>query len=272
MTPFARAIRVVPPKVRLRIAAVIGLVPFVFAAPSYWLRDRPVVLAALLTPLTLLLAYQVWCRWPRLRVAIPAALLADAPTVPTQRLRLTFDDGPTADVTDRVLDLLAQHGIKASFFLLVPKARANAALVRRMIAEGHVVGLHGADHRLPFGRSAEDLTTSLATARDELAAIAGVPITLYRPSHGFKNRALIAAVKTVGLQLCFWDYGVWDTDAPPAEELTARLTACVPNDARELGPVVLLHDGRGDEPGAPSHAPPMLAALAAWLPLLPASR
>lgn len=251
---------------------MIALVPIVFALPFYWLGDRPVVLAAVFVPLLAFVAYEVWCRWPRLRFAIPASLMTDAPTTPTQKLRLTFDDGPTAGVTDQILDLLAANGIKASFFLLVPKARANPALVLRMIAEGHVVGLHGADHRLPFGRSAEELATSLATARDELARIAGAPITLYRPSHGFKNRALIAAVKTAGLQLCFWDYGVWDTDAPPADELTLRLTACVPSDAREVGPVVLLHDGKGDDPSTPPHAPSMLAALAAWLPLLPTSR
>lgn len=269
MTPLSRAIRVVPPKVRLKIALVVVLVPVVLGAPLYWLSQRPLWLATVLLPTLGFIAYEVWCRWPRLRLAIPRTALADAPVVAGQRVRLTFDDGPTEGVTERVLDLLHTHGIKASFFLLVPKARTHPALVRRMIADGHVVGLHGADHRFPFGRSIEDLAASLGGAQRELAAIAGVPITLYRPSHGFKNRALVAAVTQLGLQLCFWDYGVWDTDAPPPDELVARLTACVPTDAQEAPPVVLLHDGLGDDPTVPTHATPMLAALAAWLPTLP---
>ncbi len=269
MAALPRFIRVVPPPVRLRITLVVVAAMAAIAVVVHLLRGYPLLLCTGLFALFTVGGYEAWCRWPRLRWGIDRARLAEAPIDVGQALRLTFDDGPTPGVTDRVLDLLVQHGVRASFFLLVPKARQNPQLVQRMIRDGHTVGLHGADHRFPFGRSVADLTQSHAAAKAELATIAGAPITLYRPSHGFKNRALLAAVAAAELQLCFWDCGVWDTDAPPPDELEARLRACLPSHG-QVGPVVLLHDGLGDDPGTPPHAAPMLAALAAWLPALKA--
>lgn len=227
---------------------------------------RPVVLVPLLGLLAGLLGYALWCLLPDLQLGISPSLRGDLPCPPGQRVRLSFDDGPSPGVTDAVLDMLAAHGLRASFFLLSHKARNHPALVRRIIAEGHVLGLHGADHQPVLFQSEAALTAKLRRARDELAHLAGQPITLYRPSHGFKNHALLRALRRLDLRLVMWDFGVWDTDAPPPAVLLRRLRRCTTQPPGGLPPIVLLHDGRDDEPGPPVHHRSLLTALSAWLP------
>lgn len=269
-----RALAVVPGPVKLRVVRIVGLAVAALFGLLWLVRGAPRVQVGLGVLTLGLGGYIGWCRWPRWRLGIARENLSELVQPSGQLVRLTFDDGPTLGVTDQVLDALREHGVKASFFVLAKKAAAQPALVRRMLAEGHVVGLHGQDHRLPFFRRSAELLASLGTARRELEALCGQPISLYRPSHGFKNVALLRAVSALQLRLCFWDYGVWDTDAPPAEVLLTRLTATLPTEAERTqqgsrpGPVVLLHDGLGDDPGIPAHATPMVAALRAFLPLL----
>ena len=264
-----RALRVVPPAVKLRVTLILTTALLGLGLGLWSLRPWPALQAGVALWLLGLGGYAGWCRWPRWRWGIAHQHLAELPQPPGQPVRLTFDDGPTPGVTEAVLDLLAQAGVKASFFVLVAKARRHPELIRRIVAEGHVLGLHGEDHRLPFRRSAAELTAVLTQARAELAQLAGQPIALYRPSHGYKNLALLVAVRRAGLRFCFWDYGVWDTDAPLPAVLVRRLRAVTPA-AHEPppGPTVLLHDGLGDSAATPPHAAAMTAALQAWLPEL----
>lgn len=267
-----RALRVVPAPVKVRVALLLSAALLGAAAGLWMLRSRPGPLA--LAALVLLLGggYVGWCRWPRWRWGIGRQQLAELPHPPGQLVRLSFDDGPTPGVTDAILALLAHAGVRAAFFVLVAKARRHPDLIRRITAAGHVLGLHGEDHRLPWGRSARELGEVLGRARTELAQLAGQPIELYRPSHGIKTWALLTAVRRLGLRLCFWDYGVWDTDAPPPATLLDRLRAVTPaGPGPRPGPTILLHDGLGDLAAAPPHADSLLTALQEWLSELPRS-
>lgn len=60
---------------------------------------------------------------------------------------LTFDDGPTPGVTEKVLDTLKEHGIKATFFVIAEKAKTSPALMQRILKEGHIVGNHSLSHK-----------------------------------------------------------------------------------------------------------------------------
>lgn len=257
----------VPFAVRLKVA-LYGLAGLAVVALPWWiwpgLHWGSLVwsLACLATGL-----YAVWCFWPRWDWGFGYDTRALLPTVDGQRFRLTFDDGPTPGLTDRVLDILSERGIRASFFVLVSKARLNPGLIRRIVDDGHWVGLHGEDHRTPFRRSTRDLRESLAGALAELEAIAGQPVTLYRPSHGWKNLALVRALSELPLKACHWHYGVWDTDAPPADVLVSRLKAVTPTSDDLSNPIILLHDGLDDDPAVPAHAATLLESLSRWLPV-----
>lgn len=256
-----------PLVVRLRVTlyAVTGLAAM---ALPWWLWPHAQWFDALWSATLLIVGlYVLWCFWPRWDWGFGYDTRALLPVVDGQAFRLTFDDGPTPGLTDKILDLLSDRGIRASFFVLVSKARVNPGLIRRIVNDGHWVGLHGEDHRSPFRRSTRDLRESLAGALAELEAIAGQPVTLYRPSHGWKNRALVRALSQLPLKACHWHHGVWDTNAPPVDVLTARLTAVTPTSDDLSNPIILLHDGLDDDPAVPAHAATLLESLSRWLPV-----
>lgn len=258
-------VNVVPLAVKIRVSLFIVAGVALAALPWVMLPSIP-WLSALWSALILGCgAYAAWCFWPKFTWGFGYNTMAQLPVVPGQRYRLSFDDGPTLGLTDGILDVLAERRVKASFFVLVKKARLQPRLIRRILDDGHVLGLHGEDHRTPFRRGADELQASLAGALAELERIAGQPVTLYRPSHGWKNLALYRALARLPLKVSNWHFGVWDTDAPPADILTARLWSVTPTDDRPSPPIILLHDGLDDDPAVPRHAASLLESLTRWL-------
>ena len=254
-----------PLRVRIRVGVYALLGVLLAAVPWGFVASNSRLAVTWMTLVLGLGTYLTWCFWPRWALGLAYDPLAQLPETPGQSVRLSFDDGPTPGLTDRILDLLAEHAVRASFFVLVRKARAHPDLIRRIVNEGHVLGLHGEDHRTPFFRGAGELGASLDRARADLEQLAGRPVTLYRPSHGWKNIALLIALRPLPLEICNWHAGVWDTDAPPADVLTDRLVGVTPR-GPTTKPIVLLHDGLGDEGAVPRHAEALLESLRRWLP------
>lgn len=103
------------------------------------------------------------------------------------KLTLTFDNGPDPEVTPRVLDLLARHGMRAWFFVLGKhlEEEAGRALVKRALAEGHLVGNHSYSHEIPLGDDprADAVEKEIATTQRQLEAL--VPgERIFRPFGG----------------------------------------------------------------------------------------
>jgi peptidoglycan-N-acetylglucosamine deacetylase len=101
-----------------------------------------------------------------------------------RRVTLTFDNGPTPGVTDRVLDILAERSLRAVFFVVANRVEGDAAaraLLTRMIADCHQVGNHSLTHSRPLGELGEQETiVEIATARDVLREFTGENF-LFRP-------------------------------------------------------------------------------------------
>jgi peptidoglycan-N-acetylglucosamine deacetylase len=154
---------------------------------------------------------------------------------------ITFDDGPSA-TTDQVLDILARHHVRATFFVLAENARRHPQVVRRLASEGHTVAVHGNSHRKLHNASAREIESEIQTAQTALKAMGISPAPIYRSPHGLKSGRLFRVTGRLGLQVWAWSRGIWDTDRPPAETLVARATRLAGD-----GMVLLLHDGRGDE-------------------------
>ena len=166
---------------------------------------------------------------------------------------ITFDDGPSAD-TPRVLEILDRHQVKSTFFVLAANARRHPDVLRAVVAGGHTVAVHGVTHKKIHRDDQASVERELTAAIDELSALGAPPARLYRPPHGLKSGAALAAARKLGCQLWAWSRGVWDTDRPEADVLVNRATRFA-----RPGMVLLLHDGRGDEPEPDIQ--PMLAAL-----------
>lgn len=185
------------------------------------------------------------------------------PPQPRRTCAITFDDGPCAD-TPRVLEVLERQQVKATFFVLAANARRHPEVLRAIAARGHTVAIHGVTHRKVHHDSQAEVERELSAAMDELTALGVPPARLYRPPHGLKSPAALRAARKLHCQPWAWSRGIWDTDRPEPGTLVARATRF----ARSRM-VLLLHDGRGDEPEP--DITPMLAALPGIIERLRAS-
>jgi peptidoglycan/xylan/chitin deacetylase (PgdA/CDA1 family) len=178
-----------------------------------------------------------------------------------RRLALTFDDGPDAGCTPRVLDLLGAAGARATFFLVGERAARYPGLVRRMTAEGHEVASHSWSHRSLWLCGPRATTDEIERAHDVLGALAGVPPRHFRPPWGMVNAATFPALRRVGERCVFWSIQPEGRRPRPA----ARQVAYVLRRAHP-GAIVDLHDAEGT-PAAPARLcealPRMIAGLAA---------
>lgn len=151
---------------------------------------------------------------------------------------LTFDDGPDADATPRVLDLLKRHGVRATFFVVGEQARQNPELIHRMVAEGHTVAGHSYYH-LPQSTlwSSQRYTEELFRCNDVVARLTGLRMRLYRPPFGVTNPPIARAVKNLGLIPVGWSVRSLDTITKNRDRVVDRVMRGLRG-----GDVILLHD------------------------------
>ena len=155
-------------------------------------------------------------------------------------VRLTFDDGPVRPNTPRVLNVLSNHRVKATFFVIGHRARRHPDLVKRQYREGHSVQNHTYTH--------PDLTTlGPVETRRELRATnrvieaAGVPRPhRFRPPKGVTNARVRSVGASLGLIQTLWSVDPRDWANPPASVICSRVVTNV-----RAGSIVLLHDGSG---------------------------
>lgn len=166
-----------------------------------------------------------------------------------KRLVLTFDDGPDPIYTPKVLDILKDEKIKASFFLAAENAVQLPELISRMKNEGHCVALHSLEHRhallCSYRYMKYDFSKSLELMRDM-----DCDIKFYRPPWGAKNIFTRMFVKRHNLQMVLWDVMVGDWKAGCNSEVLAKKLMKRVFD----GSIICLHDGcekYGGAKGAP---------------------
>lgn len=159
----------------------------------------------------------------------------------TNAVALTFDDGPDPQFTPQVLDVLAEHGVRATFFLVGRRVRSHPELVRRMISEGHAVGSHTWSHPRPWTIGGLATLREYRAGRRAVEDVAGRPIRLFRPPKGYLTGRIALAALAARLETWLWtlDPEDWQPGVT-ADQLLNRLGALGPGD------VVLLHDGLED--------------------------
>lgn len=154
------------------------------------------------------------------------------------KVALTFDDGPDPASTPAFLDVLSELDVRATFFVLGRMLAEAPELGRRLVDEGHEVGVHGWDHLPVLVRSRRAVTTDLARARDEVVRVCGVAPTRWRPPYGILSTGSLVAARRLDLTPVLWTtWGRdWERRATPAS-VRAQVS-------RHLAPggTVLLHD------------------------------
>ncbi len=176
-----------------------------------------------------------------------------------QEIALTFDDGPDADITPRVLDVLDAAGARATFFCVAQRARVHPVLVREIVARGHAVENHSFAHSPLLGfYSVKRLVRDIGAAQDALADITGAPPRFFRAPFGIRTPLTEPALAQLGLTCVAWNVRSFDSVDRDAARVAARI-------ARKLAPgaIVLLHDGielrhKASVPGVLAALPPLL--------------
>lgn len=164
---------------------------------------------------------------------------------------LTFDDGPHPPETERVLDVLREHGARATFFLIGSKVSGNEAVLRRMLEEGHALGLHTYSHAGTFPLlSFDKMLADVNEGKRAVESVAGKKISLFRPPFGVTNPTIAKVIRTLGLQTVGWDVRSFDTMFCKSSEHSCKQSGYdwyVPVVERIMkqvrpGSVILLHD------------------------------
>jgi peptidoglycan-N-acetylglucosamine deacetylase len=151
---------------------------------------------------------------------------------------ITFDDGPHPEGTPQMLEILAQHGARATFFLVGEQVVKRPELARRIVAEGHAIGLHGYLHRPHPSRTAAALADDFERATAAIADAAGVEPRLHRPPYGVYSLSSLRIARERGLQPLLWSR--WGKDwrkLTTPERIARRVLVGI-----SAGDVVLLHD------------------------------
>lgn len=178
---------------------------------------------------------------------------------------LTYDDGPNRLTTPDLLDALAREGVHASFFLIPEHINPDtAAIVRRMVDEGHTVALHSGN-RWELVRTPQALANQLTTAADRIEALTGSqPCHAFRPHGGWRSSLMYAGLRKIDYRLIGWGWMLWDVD--PLHARTAdRIVARIVRRAR-AGDIIVMHDG---DSRAPHDAQPhTVEATARIIPML----
>ncbi len=177
--------------------------------------------------------------WPRSRLLGPNLTRLPAAACARGEVAITIDDGPDPEVTPAVLDLLASHAAKASFFCIGEQVRQHPGLVRRIVAAGHSVQNHSQHHRHHFSLlGPKGLAREIASAQALLADVTGTLPHCFRAPAGLRNPLLDPVLHRLNLHLVSWTRRGFDTRVAAPQRVLARLTSGL-----AAGDIVLLHDG-----------------------------
>jgi peptidoglycan-N-acetylglucosamine deacetylase len=165
------------------------------------------------------------------------AALPGLQRVDGQRAVLTFDDGPGADATPRVLDELDRLGVGATFFVLGAEVSQMPELAQRIAAGGHELGLHGFAHPRYDLLSAEQAREDLERGLEAIESATGVRPSWFRPPYGKLSDVSYEVCQSLDLKIAYWS--AWGFDW---EEIDSGAIATEVISGLTRGAIVLLHD------------------------------
>jgi peptidoglycan-N-acetylglucosamine deacetylase len=158
----------------------------------------------------------------------------------SKQIALTYDDGPNDPHTLKLLEVLARHDVRATFFMIGNYVRLRPDIARAVAKAGHVIGNHTYSHPLLILRSEEQTRAQLSDCRAALSDAVGEHSNLFRPPFGGRRPATLRIARSLGMETAMWSVTGYDWNAPPATMIEAKVARQVHADG---GDVLLLHDG-----------------------------
>jgi peptidoglycan-N-acetylglucosamine deacetylase len=156
----------------------------------------------------------------------------------SKQIALTFDDGPNDPHTLNLLEVLAKHNVRATFFLIGRYVHQRPDIAREIAKQGHVIGNHTFTHPLLIFHGGASVRKEILECRQAITDAVGEHSNLFRPPWGARRPAVIRIVRQLGLEPIMWNVTGYDWDAPSADYIYEKV-----NPKIRGGDVVLLHDG-----------------------------
>jgi len=166
-----------------------------------------------------------------------------APARPDE-IALTYDDGPNPQVTAQLLEVLAKHGVRATFFLIGGFARQCPSLVREVAAAGHLIGNHTMTHPWLAWQTERRIREELHGASAAIEDVLGQRVKYFRAPHGARRPVVLQVAREMGMVPVQWNLICQDWKPLGVDELLGRIERGVErNRRRGVATNVVLHDG-----------------------------
>jgi peptidoglycan-N-acetylglucosamine deacetylase len=156
----------------------------------------------------------------------------------SKQIALTFDDGPNDPHTLRLLDVLAKHSVRATFFMIGQYVRRRPDIARAVSEAGHAIGNHTFTHPLLIFKSAGQTGWEITECRRALNEAVGNHSALFRPPFGGRRRQTLEIARELGLKPAMWNVTGYDWNGPAAAAIESKVAGKIRG-----GDVILLHDG-----------------------------
>ena len=173
-----------------------------------------------------------------------------------KRIAITFDDGPHPRYTPEILDILAKHGAKATFFAVGVNAETYPHIIRRILAEGHELGNHTYNHYHTQKMECDVLRRDILACSEALRKISGSEPLYFRPPEGVCTEEIKDLCRERGYTIVMWSIDTRDWAHTPIADIVKN----VQKNAAD-GAIILMHDFIGKNSPTP-------AALRQILPIL----
>ena len=159
-----------------------------------------------------------------------------------KNIALTFDDGPDAIFTPKIIELLHYHNIKATFFLLGKNIAKNPEIVKELIKQNHEIGNHSYSHKTLIFKSPKYIRKEIEKT-DQILSTSGLEKTkLFRPPYGRFCIPLLLVLRKMKKKMILWNIGPKDFKAKNSNEIIARIEKKL-----KPGSIIVLHEKTGEK-------------------------
>jgi peptidoglycan/xylan/chitin deacetylase (PgdA/CDA1 family) len=179
----------------------------------YWIKTPPIIKR--------LFSNQVW----------------DIPNT-ENKIYLTFDDGPTPEVTEWVLSILKRNNLKATFFCIGNNIEKHPEIFNTIITEGHTIGNHTFNHKKGWKTKTADYIENVELCKSAICELQSVNCNLFRPPYGKIKPSQSKNLRKLGYKIIMWDVLSADFDPSVSKE------KCLENATLKVssGSSIVFHD------------------------------
>lgn len=186
--------------------------------------------------------------WPQSQIFGKVLIAGPDPN----EIALTYDDGPNPAATLQLLEVLARHQVRATFFLIGRFVRQRPDLARAIAAGGHLIGNHTMSHPWLAWQSATRIREELTGCNAALEDALGIPIRYFRPPHGALRPYVHRTARDLGLTPVQWNVTASDWRPSSPEKIAANVVQGIDqNQKKNCASNILLHDGGHTALGQP---------------------